>query len=86
VFLKDGSSRINSVMNSITYMSEPTVIHIYCNPFNGNFVRMVSFHLDFHVEDYTTFGCDKLIAVSRSGWLGVYYENLNMEVVHSNSF
>ena len=86
VYLDNRHVKILSVMNSVTYMSSFNIVHILCNPFGTSYARTIDFMFDFVVQDYATIGSDKCVAISRDGWIGVFFEDSDLQVFPSNSF
>jgi hypothetical protein len=86
VYLNRDNPKILTQMNSITYMSSLNIVNILMSPFDTTFKRNIQFAFDFFIHDYAVLSNDKCIAVSRDGWLGVYYEDMERNILPSNSF
>lgn len=86
IYMEMSQSKLVTSMNSVSYQVSFNTVQILCNPFGSSFSREINFTFDFMIQDFTPIGCDKCVAISRDGWVGVFYEDSEFQVIPSNNF
>lgn len=86
IYLNRSNPKILQFQNCVSFQESINSVTLLNDPYEGIYEGSVQVEFDFVIHDYAPISKNQYVAVSREGWLGVYFQNVNNQVVQSNSF